>query len=222
MGTHILSFRKITLSVALLQKRTTAYIIGAALLTAGIGAAISIAETTTVNSTVESPIALPSKDDESEPDAPIDATITWCHDGDTCRIVTTPGKLWMNVRLGGIDAPEVKKVRGKNKSGQDGGDQARDYLQSTIQGKKVSLKQTDLDHYNRPVVEIFLEGKNINIDLVSKGFAEAYRGKTKRLDSQAYLKAEATAKEAQLGVWGLKNYQSPGDFRKKNRVNSGK
>jgi len=163
--------------------------------------------------------AVPPKDPEPEATevSNIEATVAYCHDGDTCHLVTTPGKLWFNARLGGIDAPEVKKKRGKNKVGQEYGDQSRDFLQNEVMGKKVTIRQTDLDQYNRPVVEIFLEQRNINLELVRKGYAEAYRGKTKRLDTKAYIDAETIAKAEKLGIWSLKNYESPAAFRKTNR-----
>jgi len=169
------------------------------------------------------PVGLPSG--AALDPATVTATVTRCSDGDTCHIVTStptpttvsPSKLWFNVRLAGIDAPEIPKKRGKYKSGQEFGIQAHRYLSDAVMGKQVVIRQTDLDQYNRPVVELFLGERNINLEMVSMGYAEAYRGKTKRLDSKAYLNAETAAKAEKVGIWGLKNYESPADFRKKFR-----
>lgn len=139
------------------------------------------------------------------------ATVFNCNDGDTCRLKIADG-LWLNVRLAGIDAPEVG--HGKKKPGQPFGDEARNFLNELIKGKTVQLRQTDLDPFNRPVVELILSEVVVNRKLIQAGFAEAYRGKTKRLDLAPYFEDEATAKKAGLGIWSLKNYTSPSAYRK--------
>jgi endonuclease YncB( thermonuclease family) len=75
------------------------------------------------------------------------------------------------------------------------------------------VTQADLDPYNRPVVEIHLQQENVNLWMIQNGFAEAYRGKSKRLDRESYYRAEEQAKKEKKGIWSLKNYQSPSVFR---------
>jgi endonuclease YncB( thermonuclease family) len=141
------------------------------------------------------------------------ATVLYCHDGDTCR-VALPGGLWLAVRLAGIDAPEVAS---RGRPGQPLGDEARAALTSAVQGRTVRLRQVDLDPYNRPVVEMRLddaaEARPVNLALVGDGMAEVYRGRTKRLDKSPYLAAEAEAKAAHRGIWGLARYESPSSYR---------
>jgi endonuclease YncB( thermonuclease family) len=149
--------------------------------------------------------------DEGDDLPAIDALVFHCNDGDTCR-VRIAGSVWMNVRLAGIDAPEVS--HGKKRPGQPLGGESRDFLNSVVKGKSVKLRQTDLDQYNRPVVELTAGEIAVNRTMVENGFAEAYRGKTRRLDNAAYFAAEAAAKKARKGVWGLASYQSPAEFRK--------
>lgn len=146
------------------------------------------------------------------------ASVKHCHDGDTCRIVTEPGHMWMNVRLAGIDAPETSN-RHKKSKGQPMGDEATDYVNSNLAGKIVEVEQVDLDAYNRPVVVIWNAGKNFNMTLVENGFAEAYRGPVKRIDQSAYIQAEAVAKSGKKGIWGLPDSvrQSPAEYRKELR-----
>jgi endonuclease YncB( thermonuclease family) len=152
---------------------------------------------------------------ETAASSPVTAQVLHCHDGDTCR-VKVGGQMWINIRFAGIDAPEVQ---GRNiKKGQKIGDEARDYVNSRLKGKTVQLVQTDLDHYNRPVCEIYLDKTLINIEILEKGLAEAYRGPAKRLDRDPYFKAEQKAKDAKTGIWALATYQSPADFRKKDRA----
>jgi micrococcal nuclease len=140
----------------------------------------------------------------------IDAYVHYCSDGDTCR-VRIGDSLWLNVRLAGIDAPEV--ARGKKKPGQPLGDEAKSFLNAQVKGQKVRLRQTDLDHFNRPVVEVTKGLQSVNLALIREGFAEAYRGPAKRLDRTPYLKAEDEAKAARRGIWSLKNYLPPARFR---------
>lgn len=143
------------------------------------------------------------------------AEVFHCHDGDTCRVKVAEG-LWLNVRLAGIDAPEVAKARG-DKKGQQYGNEAREYLNKMIKGRKIELRQVDLDPYNRPVVELFDKDSNINLQLIEEGYAEVYRGKTKRFDKSLYLKAEEKAQKAKKGIWSLSSYQSPKDFRQEQK-----
>ena len=151
------------------------------------------------------------------------ATILHCSDGDTCRVEITSSeqKFWMNVRLFGIDAPEVS--HGKKK-GQPFGEQARDALNGKIKGQEVVLKQADLDPFNRPVVEIQYQQTNINLWMIESGLAEAYRGKTKRIEKTPYLQAEDTARKSKKGIWSQQNYVSPSLFRESTRkkLNSNK
>lgn len=143
---------------------------------------------------------------------PLTATVFYCHDGDTCRIKVENG-MWMNVRLAGIDAPEVES--GKKKQGQPFGAQSRDFLNQLVRGKNVSVVQSDLDPFNRPVVELLAaDGSSINRKMIQTGHAEAWRGKTKRLDTAPFLADEAAAKKAGLGIWALKGYVSPSQWRK--------
>jgi|GEM_PF-583687 len=146
------------------------------------------------------------------------ASVKHCHDGDTCRIVTEPGHMWMNVRLAGIDAPETSNRRNKSK-GQPMGDEATDYVNSNLADKTVEVEQVDLDAYNRPVVVIWNAGKNFNMTLVENGFAEAYRGPVKRIDQSAYIQAESVAKSGKKGIWSLPANvrQSPAEYRKELR-----
>jgi micrococcal nuclease len=157
-----------------------------------------------------------SPQEEAETDGKrLSAEVFHCHDGDTCRVKVADG-LWLNVRLAGIDAPEVAKARGAKK-GQVFGNEAREYLNKIVKGRKIELRQVDLDPYNRPVVELFDKESNINLQLIEEGYAEVYRGKTKRFDKSLYLKAEEKAQKAKKGIWSLSSYQSPKDFRQEQK-----
>ncbi len=144
----------------------------------------------------------------------IEAYVHHCSDGDTCRVQIGDG-VWLNVRLAGIDSPEVP--HGKKKPGQPFGEAARIFLNDQVAGKTVILRQNDLDPFNRPVVELVLGQVRVNLRMVQEGYAEAYRGKAKRLDRPPYLEAEAQAKAAAKGIWALKGYVSPSVYRASTR-----
>lgn len=162
------------------------------------------------------PVQAESEPAETEALSTVEAHVYYCHDGDTCR-VKVANSLWVSVRLAGIDAPEVASRGGRGKKKNDGqtmGQDAKEFLNKAVQGKTVNLRQVDLDPFNRPVVVMESEGKAINLRLIEEGFAEVYRGKTKRLDKAPYFAAEEKAKKDKKGIWSLATYESPAAFRK--------
>lgn len=148
----------------------------------------------------------------------IEAYVTHCSDGDTCR-VQIGDAFWVNVRLAGIDAPEV--AHSKKRPGQPLGVDARDFLNAQVQGKAVRLRQNDLDPFNRPVVELVQGATSVNLRMVQEGYAEAYRGKGKRLERAPFLAAEADAKAKRRGIWALGLYVSPATFRQAAKQTTG-
>lgn len=144
------------------------------------------------------------------------AHVFYCSDGDTCRLKIADGSMWINARLFGIDAPETAKKK-FHKNGQPLGLAAKDFINGLLKDKDVTITQADLDPYNRPVVEIFLGDQSINLLMVEKGYAEVYRGKTKRIDRKKFELGEKKAKDAKVGIWAQTNYVSPTNFRRANR-----
>ena len=72
-----------------------------------------------------------------------------------------------NIRLLGINTPE---------RGEKYYNEARDFLKKKIENKTVELEFTGVTHdkYRRVLAYVFLENKNINIELVENGFANYY------------------------------------------------
>ena len=140
----------------------------------------------------------------------IEATVESCNDGDTC-LVSVHRSLRLRVRLAGIDAPETSK---RKKKSQPFAVAARDFLNRNLKGQTVTLRQVDLDQYNRPIVEIFRGKKLINLEVLAAGFAEVYRGKSKHISRAAYLEKQDLAKRQKRGIWSLANYVSPREYRR--------
>ena len=129
------------------------------------------------------------------------------YDGDTVKAVGHD--IEIKVRLVGIDCPETKKR--KHKSGQPFGQKAKKFLAGMVLNKTVDIKGYGLGRYNRIIGVVFVDGKNVNLEMVKAGLAEVYRGKPPRVfDLKPYLQAEAEAKKAKRGIWSLgAKYISP-------------
>jgi micrococcal nuclease len=145
-------------------------------------------------------------------------TVVACNDGDTCRL-RAADNTQIKVRLVGIDAPEMgKKSKKKKKEGQSGGKEAKEFLNNLVVGKTVTLKSYGADAYGRNLAEIMVNNESANLKMVNEGWAEVYRGKSPRgLDTAAYQNAQTEAKKNGKGIWSLADYESPKEFRKKNR-----
>jgi micrococcal nuclease len=137
------------------------------------------------------------------------------YDGDTVKAVGHD--ITIKVRLVGIDAPET--AHGKRKPGQPFSQRSKKYLAGLILNKIVDVKGYGLGPYNRILGVIFLNGKNINVQMVKEGLAEVYRGRPPRmLNLEPFWKAEREARQAKRGMWVLGDkYVSPKDWRKMNR-----
>ena len=89
-----------------------------------------------------------------------------CYDGDTCT--SSEGE---KIRLACIDTPEIRG----NKINPEEALQAKEFLNSKVKGKYVSLKRITTDRYNRVVGELFVNKINIQKLLYQKGFAKIYK-----------------------------------------------
>lgn len=79
-------------------------------------------------------------------------------DGDTLRRPGAP-----NVRLWGIDAPELGEARGPA---------ARDALRALVEGRPLACDPLDVDRYGRDVARCFLpDGTDIACAMVALGHA---------------------------------------------------
>ena len=102
------------------------------------------------------------------------AEVVSVYDGDTIIVNIDLGfNIWIHnerLRLSGINAPEI---RTKDKDEKKRGLQARDYLRSLIQGKKILIKtlKDKKGKYGRYLAEIYLNRENINDKLVKNGYA---------------------------------------------------
>ena len=85
-----------------------------------------------------------------------------------------------------------------------------------ILNKTVDIKGYGLGPSNPVLGVIYLNGKNINLEMVRAELAVAYRGRPPEgFHITTYLEAEKEAREAKKGMWSLADeYISPGKWRK--------
>jgi micrococcal nuclease len=142
-------------------------------------------------------------------------------DGDTFKLETVEGTK-LKIRLYGIDAPEtgkIDRITGKiSKSGQPYGEEAYRALESKILGKKAKVDIMAIDRYKRMVGIIYIDSRNINLEMVKEGWAWAYREYLDRPYISKYLNTEKEARAKRLGLWQQANPQPPWEFRKLMRI----
>ena len=107
-----------------------------------------------------------------------------------------------SIRLHGIDAPEKKQAFGNV---------SRKFLSGLVANREVRVTYTKRDRYGRIVGIVYLDGRDVNLEMLRAGLAWHY----KKYDSTpAYAQAEAAARAAKRGLWQDKSPIEPESFRK--------
>jgi endonuclease YncB( thermonuclease family) len=124
-------------------------------------------------------------------------------DGDTLHVLYHGGAL--KVRLSEIDTPE---------RGQPWYQRAKDTLAEKVAARVVSVEEVDRDRYGRLVGKVWLDGRDINREMVAGGHALVYR---RYLRDPSLLEDENRAQEALLGLWRLPETQRtpPWEWRRR-------
>nr|DAP00288.1 MAG TPA: nuclease-like protein [Caudoviricetes sp.] len=120
------------------------------------------------------------------------------HDGDTITILAE--KEQIKIRLFGIDAPELKQPYGKK---------SKQFLSNLIARQIVEVKENGNDRYGRTIGTVFLNGEDINAQMVENGYAWAFRKFSKK-----YAPQESEAKFEKRGLW-RDNPTPPWEWRKR-------
>ena len=121
-------------------------------------------------------------------------------DGDTIDVKLGSGV--KRVRLIGIDTPETVEP---GKPVQCFGHEASNKLKSLISGKVVTLEadssQDNTDKYDRLLRYVFLNGQNINQQMILEGYAREYTYQKPYQYQKEFKQAESQAKAAKKGLW---------------------
>ena len=127
-------------------------------------------------------------------------------DGDTVFVLDS-NKVQHNIRMAGIDAPE---------RGQPYSKAATKYLKSLVAGKNVCVEWYKKDKYKRLIGVVFYNNKDINYQMVTKGYAwhfKKYQKEQTPADRILYAKAETNSLLSVIGLWQEPDPITPGDWR---------
>jgi endonuclease YncB( thermonuclease family) len=116
-------------------------------------------------------------------------TVVGVIDGDTADIRLESGMI--RIRFHAIDAPE---------SGQPNGKAAKAALSQLIFGKAVEVEPFEQDRYDRLVARVWLDGQDVNAEMIKSGNAWTYR---RYADEPAYCEYEKAARDQGRGLWRL-------------------
>ena len=118
------------------------------------------------------------------------------------------------IRLKGVDAPELyQKCRAENNNYYSCGEEAYDFLQNLMAKGNVYCKcQKQRDRYKRKLCECFVSNLSLNREMISAGYAVAYK-------SKKYEELEAEAKKHKYGLWRGK-FMRPAIYRALQRANN--
>lgn len=143
-----------------------------------------------------------------ERSAAAEGTVVRVRDGDS--IVVQRGGVGIEVRLDGIDSPELTQAFGRK---------AKNFTASLALGKTVRLVGKGRDRYGRELAEVFFsDGSSLNRELLSAGYAWWFR---KYSTDRSLESLEQTARKERRGLWAVKNPTPPWDFRVSNQRRSG-
>ena len=150
----------------------------------------------------------------------LEGIVSKVSDGDT--VTVTSGGTKLRVRLYGIDAPETEKRNRQtvevSKQGLPFGEEAFKALEGKVCRKRVKLEVKAIDRYRRVVAVVWLDGRDINREMVAEGWAWAYRQYLRSPYVSEYIAAEEEARAKEHGLWKQANPLPPWEFRKRLRA----
>ena len=108
------------------------------------------------------------------------------------------------MRLQGLDAPELC---------QSGGLASREALLALVSQRVLKVRVKYADDYGRGLASIEVDGQDVAAEMVRSGQAWSYRW---RRSLGPYVRQEAQARKAKLGLFSQSAPELPGDFRRRN------
>jgi micrococcal nuclease len=136
----------------------------------------------------------------------------------------------IKVQLYGLAAPltmKMDKYTGWYKTGQPYADDAFRALSSKILHQMVraeirsTLVHKRSESQRLSVAVVYLDGRNINLEMLSEGWAWVYRKYMHKSDIPQYLSVERAARARKNGLWVQDDPQPPWHFQPKLRAATG-
>lgn len=128
--------------------------------------------------------------------------VTHVTDGDSLWVRPASGGPPREVRIEGIDAPEICQPFGA---------EARDALAARVLRRQVTVRSRASDSYQRALAHVSLGDDDLGAWMVGRGLAWSYRF---HKDPGPYARQQARAKQARLGLWRSGSPLPPREFRK--------
>ncbi|GHE67357.1 hypothetical protein GCM10019059_28940 [Camelimonas fluminis] len=119
-------------------------------------------------------------------------------DGDSVRLNG------VEIRLAGLDAPELRQTCERNGQSWNCGEAARSFLATRLGRADASCRSQGIDRYGRTLAVCSVAGEDINAALVRDGMAVSYGD---------YGREEAEARAARRGVWAGQ-FMTPQEWRR--------
>lgn len=133
----------------------------------------------------------------------LQGVVTHVTDGDTIWVRPAGAGSAVQVRLQGIDAPEICQAFGA---------QARDALAARVLHRPVQVAVVTKDIYQRSVGRVSLQGQDIGAWMVAGGHAWSAHYQRR---AGPYAQEEAAARNARRGLWLAAAPLEPRLFRKR-------
>ena len=127
-------------------------------------------------------------------------------DGDTLKILVA-GQELLRVRIAFCDAPERRQAFGTR---------AKQAMSELAFGKEIELRQHAIDRYGRTVAQVFVDGKDVGLEMLREGLAwvyDRYITEASTEVQETYRKAQEEAKAEHRGLWSDPNSIPPWIFR---------
>ncbi|OWZ78372.1 mitochondrial protein [Cryptococcus neoformans Tu401-1] len=164
--------------------------------------------------------------------------VTSVGDGDNLRLYHTPGPFFqyplkirtipttqkglrnetISIRIAGVDAPENAHF---GNPAQPHARESLEWLRATILGKRMRCQLLAKDQYNRIVAVPYISrrfwwDRPLPLMMLREGMAVVYKAGGAEYGPwglEEMLKVEAEARNAKRGLWALRKFESPGDFK---------
>jgi micrococcal nuclease len=132
-----------------------------------------------------------------------EGVVTHVTDGDSLWVRPAAGGPPRDIRLQGIDAPEIC---------QEFGTQARDALTARVLHRRVHVESRARDIYQRTLARVSVDGQDLGAWMVGTGHAWSYRF---HRQSGPYAAQEMHARNERRGLWAHAGALEPRAFRKR-------
>lgn len=129
----------------------------------------------------------------------LEGIVTAVLDGDTIKVQLAGGPTV--IRLGNIDAPEIRQPDGR---------EARDALHAHIVSEEIAVQVLSRTPDEWIVAVVWLGDENVNGWLVKQGHAWAYR---QYADDADYCVWENAARSLHRGLWAREEWLAPWEWR---------